>query len=119
MKIKLSKSQWELIGKTAGWDDREEEDVAREIRRKHMDSEDVETDNLFDPDYERKTRELCQRILFEDQDKASKQSEVFKRILESEWSDDPDLREKQTNHPKAKTRNALLTKGAYSTIKEW
>ena len=118
MKIKLSKSQWELIGKTAGWNDREEE-VAREIRQKQLDSEDVETVNLFHPDYVRKTREMCQKTIFEDQDKAAKQSKVFKRILESEWSGDPDLREKQTNHPKAKTRNALLTKGVYPTIKEW
>ncbi|MFA7219347.1 MAG: hypothetical protein WC119_02465 [Synergistaceae bacterium] len=50
---------------------------------------------------------------FRMQDEMALKSDVFKRILQQEIKEDPQERYESTNYPKTKTRNALLTAGAY------
>jgi hypothetical protein len=72
--------------------------------------------SLFDEDpiYERDgSLKTYIRREFENQDKIALESDVFRRILESEIRDDPAERWESTNSPKSKTRNALLTRAAY------
>jgi len=75
--------------------------------------------DLFDPldqdrvyDRDGKIRTHVQ-MLFDDQDKLAKESDTFSRVLQQEIDVDPRVRFDQTNHPKAKTRNALLSRQAY------
>ncbi len=75
--------------------------------------------NLFDPEYQRKEKEELRKRLFKAQDEWANRSEVFKRILQSETSDDPEERVRRTNHSKAKTRNALISRSAYPTDEAW
>ena len=72
-----------------------------------------EASDLFDPEVQRKTKESIMKHTFKDQDKIAMESDIFSQILQSEISDDPEKRYKQTNSPKSKTRNALLSMGAY------
>lgn len=53
--------------------------------------------------------------LIELQDKLASESDVFAKILKSERTYDIQT----TNHPKAKTRNAIMIKHLYDTIEEW
>ena len=53
--------------------------------------------------------------LIELQDKLANESKPFAKILESERTNDI----WSTNHPKAKTRNAIIIKPLYNTIEAW
>ena len=75
--------------------------------------------DLFDPEQEKKRKQEIYNIVFKDQDEMAEKSEVFNRILQSEISDDPETRYAQTNSPKSKTRNALITRHIFPTQKEW
>lgn len=78
-----------------------------------------EATDLFDKVNKKEYRESILRNLFKDQDKMAEKSEVFKRILQSEISDDPETRYNQTNSPTSKTRSALTTRQVYNTQEEW
>jgi hypothetical protein len=56
-----------------------------------------------------------EKHLIELQDKLANESKVFAKILESERTNDL----QSTNHPKAKTRNAIIIRQLYKTIEEW
>ena len=81
-----------------------------------MNNKDID---LFDPEYEMIAKQRSYKTVFRDQDEMALKSEVFKRILQSEIKEDPDERFESTNNPKAKTRNALLSRGEYQTQEEW
>jgi len=53
--------------------------------------------------------------LIELQDKLASESYVFAKILKSERTNDIWT----TNHPKAKTRNAIIIKPLYETVEDW
>jgi hypothetical protein len=53
------------------------------------------------------------QMAFELQDKIASESEVFNRVLQQEIDPDPRARFEQTDNPKAKTRNALISRQAY------
>lgn len=57
--------------------------------------------------------------VFATQDEWAKKSAVFNKILQSEIKADPKERYESTNNPKAKTRNALITRSIYKTQEEW
>jgi len=78
-----------------------------------------EASDLFDPEANKKSREELLKNTFKDQDEMAEKSDIFRRILQSEASIDPETRYEQTNSPKSKTRNALLSRGAYPTQEEW
>lgn len=61
------------------------------------------------------------RSVFALQDQYAKESEIFKRILNSEIKDakTPEERYNLTNAPKSKTRNAMLLKHIYKNKDEW
>lgn len=59
------------------------------------------------------------KALFAVQDEWAKKSAVFNKILQSEIKADPKERYESTNNPKAKTRNALITRSIYKTQEEW
>jgi len=63
----------------------------------------------------KKTQSNWEKDLIELQDKLAIESKVFANILKSERTKDI----QSTNHPKSKTRNAIIIKQLYKTIKEW
>lgn len=78
-----------------------------------------ESESLFDPEFQRKTKAEIYKHVFKDQDEMAARSEVFNNILQREIHSDPEKRYKQTNSSESKTRNALLTRRFYKTQKEW
>ena len=75
--------------------------------------------DLFCPEFQEKTMASICKNVFNAQDELALKSLVFKRILESEYSDDRDTRYRQTDSPESKTRNAMITKQCYPTFEEW
>lgn len=80
--------------------------------------------NMFSPEFivqKRKETLIWQKELFDLQDQLAQKSDVFRRILQSEiknvqtW----DERNKATNSPASKTRNALIVRHVYPNIKDW
>lgn len=78
-----------------------------------------EASDLFDPEANKKSREELFKNTFNEQDEMAEKSDIFRRILQSEISIDPETRYEQTNSPKSKTRNALISRAAYQTQEEW
>jgi hypothetical protein len=96
-------------------------EVYRKTVQKPSDDEDVD---MFSPEFEAKERQhhlIVQKELFALQDRIANESDVFRRILQSEIKNvsTGDERYKATNNPKSKTRNALLTRHIYPNIKDW
>jgi hypothetical protein len=58
---------------------------------------------------------LWVKALIKLQDKLASESDVFAKILKSERTNDIQT----TNHPKAKTRNAIMIRQLYETVEIW
>jgi len=79
----------------------------------------INSDDLFNNEISAHNKRVSQRRLFKYQDELAKQSEVFKRILQSEMSDDPDERQRLSDSPTSKTRNAMILRGVYNNKSDW
>lgn len=92
-------------------------DAHNERVRIEQEKNPIEEKSLFDRDDDYMND--IYKMVFKDQDDMAEQSKVFKEVLLSEIHEDPKTRYEQTNNPKAKTRNALISRGAYENIVEW